>query len=454
MNSLKTDLTEGPIVKNIILFSVPILLSNFLQQLYNSVDSMVVGRYAGADSLAAVGSTGALINLLIGFFLGISTGTGIIYAMHFGAGDYKGLKKLIDSAIVLSILISVIITVAGVFFSDALLGIMNIPEKIYSEAKSYLLIILYGTVANMVYNVGAGMIRAEGDSFRPLMYLAIGGVGNLFVDILLVAKFNMGAAGAAVATVVSQIVTAILVVIRLMKLNKEYALNLRKIRPDRLAAWDITRMSVPCGLQNSMYNISNFIVQVKINSFGPVAMAGITAYGKIDAFIYMPMGALSLAVSTYIGQNLGAGRFDRMRKGILTTLFLGIFTGGFLSILVYLFFNPLIRLFTTQADAIAFGREMMLFLVPVAWTYMVTDCLGGAIRGSGGAGIVTIIIGITVCLSRILWLEIVLKLYPVIENVFIVYPISWTLCNIVMTIYYFKKSTLRKSILKQCALRN
>lgn len=324
MRPSPVNLTEGSITGSIIKFSVPILLTNLLQQLYNSIDSAVVGHFCGDAALAAVGSTGVLINLLIGFFLGLATGAGVLYAMYYGAGDHKSLKKLIDSAMLLSLIIGAVMTFVGVVFTRQLLGLMDMPQEALKPSEDYLRIYMAGTIITLVYNVGAGLIRAEGDSVRPLIYLAIGGLGNLGMDILAVGVLGMGAAGAAWATVFAQTITAVLVVIRLTKLDPSYALRPLHIKPDKVTLWDVVRISVPCGLQSSMYNISNLLVQIKINAFGTVAMAGTTAYGKIDAFVYMPMAALSLAISTFVGQNIGAGRYDRMKKAIRVSLALSI----------------------------------------------------------------------------------------------------------------------------------
>lgn len=324
MRPSPVNLTEGSITGSIIKFSVPILLTNLLQQLYNSIDSAVVGHFCGDAALAAVGSTGVLINLLIGFFLGLATGAGVLYAMYYGAGDHKSLKKLIDSAMLLSLIIGAVMTFVGVVFTRQLLGLMDMPQEALKPSEDYLRIYMAGTIITLVYNVGAGLIRAEGDSVRPLIYLAIGGLGNLGMDILAVGVLGMGAAGAAWATVFAQTITAVLVVIRLTKLDPSYALRPLHMKPDKITLWDVVRISVPCGLQSSMYNISNLLVQIKINAFGTVAMAGTTAYGKIDAFVYMPMAALSLAISTFVGQNIGAGRYDRMKKAIRVSLALSI----------------------------------------------------------------------------------------------------------------------------------
>lgn len=440
------NLTEGSIAKSIISFSVPILLTNLLQQLYNSIDSAVLGEYCGDAALAAVGSTGSLINLLIGFFLGLATGAGILYAMYYGAGDHVSLKKLIDSAMVLALAIGAVMTFVGVGFTRQLLTLMDMPDETLALSEEYLRIYMGGTIITLVYNVGAGLIRAEGDSVRPLIYLAIGGVGNLAMDLLAVAVLDMGVAGAAWATVLAQGITAVLVVIRLCRLNPAYALRPLHMKPDKLTLWDVIRVSLPCGLQSSMYNISNLIVQIKINSFGTVAMAGVTAYSKLDAFIYMPMESIGLALSTFVGQNIGAGRYDRMRKAIRISLLFTIGSALVVMAVVFAFFEPLMSIFTDEPASVAVGRSMMYYVYPVIWFYSFIDVYSGAIRGSGQTVPVTVISALTICVFRIAWIELLLPVFNTIDLVFMCYPTSWLLCGSVITWYYYRRSTLHKAI--------
>ena len=443
------SLTEGSITKGLILFAVPILLSNLFQQLYNSVDSMVVGNYVGSTALAAVGSTGSLINLLIGFFLGIATGTGVLYAMHYGAGDYPGLKKLIDCAMVLSVGVGVVISVLGIAFSRQMLVLMDTPDDVLDPANQYLRIYLAGTIITMIYNVGAGMLRAEGDSTRPLIYLVIGGVTNLILDLLLVAVFDMGVAGAAIATVAAQLVSAVLTVIRLTKLDARYRFRPLRMELNALTMWDIIRISVPCGLQSSMFNIANLLVQAKINSFGTAAMAGVTAYTKLDGFIYMPMNAMALAISTYVGQNIGAGKFSRIRKGIRVAMLSSLGATLVLEAAVLLFSAPLLDLFTDEPDAKTYALQMMLYLAPTNWLFIPSDVLGGAIRGAGQAMKVTIISAVCICVFRVIWLIVTLHFDHNIRYVFLCYPTSWLLSSAAMGIFYFKSAVIRKTLQSQ-----
>ncbi len=433
------ELTEGPIVGTLLLYMIPILLSNLFQQLYNMVDSIVVGRFSGVYALAAVGSSGALINLMIGFFLGLATGSGVIFAMNYGAGDYTELRKTMDNAIILGLVIGVIISVCGVVFSDNLLTLMDTPDTVFPLAKQYLRIYLGGTVINIIYNIGAGLIRAEGNSRAPLIYLLTGGITNIVLDFLFVGAFHMGVVGAASATVISQLIPAILCLIHMGRMDARYRLNLLKLKFDADKCRELIRVSVPCGLHSAMFNISNFLIQVKINSFGDTVMAGVAAYGKIDGFIYMPTGALSLSLSTFVGQNIGAGHYDRVRKGIRSILLIACANAMSLGVLIYFTCPYLLRIFTTEEATIAAALQMMHFLALFSWIFAPTDILGSAIRGAGRPLGVTAISALSICVFRLLWLPVVLHFYHDVRLVYIVYPISWTISTVAMFIFYFKK---------------
>lgn len=433
------DLTGGPIVRTLLLYMIPILLSNLFQQLYNTVDSIVVGRFSGDYALAAVGSSGALINLMIGFFLGAATGSGVIFAMNFGAKDYAELRKTMDNAIILGLMIGVLISVLGVAFSDDLLKLMNTPDTVFPLAKQYLQIYLGGSIANILYNLGAALIRAEGNSRAPLIYLLIGGITNIALDFLLVGAFHMGVVGAALATVASQLIPAVLCLIHMGKMDKRYRLNLLKMKFDRGKCLELIRVSVPCGLQSAMFNISNFLIQVKINSFGDVVMAGVAAYGKIDGFIYMPTGALSLSLSTFVGQNIGAGHYERVQKGIRSVLLIACANAMFLGAVVFMTCPYLLRIFTKEEATIAAALEMMHFLAPFSWTFTPTDILGSAIRGAGKPFGVTVISALSICVFRLIWLPVVLHFYHDVRLVYIVYPISWIISTVAIFIFYRKK---------------
>lgn len=379
------NLTEGVIWKKIVLFAIPIMLSNLLQQLYNACDSAVVGNFAGSEALAAVGSTGALINLLVGFFLGISTGTGVIFSRYFGADDEKKLLDVMNAAVRLSIICGIFIMIIGLIWTTDLLKIMHCPEDIINLATTYLRIYLLGMVGMLVYNVGSGIIRACGDSKHPLYYLMFSGILNLILNLIFVAGFNMGVAGSALATAISQFFSAFLVIMNLVRIPYSYRLNIRKIKFNKETAKQIIKISVPCGLQSSMFNISNMIVQIKINDFGSVAMAGCAAYEKIDGFLYMPMMALGLSISTFVGQNIGAGKYERIKKGVNVCLVLSVIMTMIGSAIVLLTGGRLLNVFTDNEEVKNIGILMMFILAPFTWTHSFTEILGGAIRGAGSA---------------------------------------------------------------------
>lgn len=436
---IEANLTDGPIFKTLVLYMLPILLSNIFQQLYNTVDSIVVGRFSGDYALAAVGSSGALINLMIGFFLGLATGAGVIFAMNYGAGNYKELRKVVDNSVILGLIIGGLISLCGIFFSDNLLSLMSTPDTVFELAKQYLQIYLGGTIANILYNICAGLIRAEGNSRAPLVYLVIGGLTNIVLDILLVAVFRWGVIGAAVATVASQLVSAILCIIHMGRMDERYRLRILHMKFDGVKCRELIRVSVPCGIQSAMFNISNFIIQVKINTFGDTVMAGVAAYGKIDGFIYMPTSALSLSLSTFVGQNIGAGKYARVRKGVKTTLIMAFVNAVCLGMLVYITCPFLLRIFTTEDATINAALVMMHFCAPLTWLFVPSDMLGSAIRGAGRTLGVTVVSAMCICVFRLIWLFVMLPIFNDIRTVYVVYPITWFLSSTCMGILYLTK---------------
>lgn len=441
------SLTEGSIWKGLLFFAIPIMLSNLLQQMYNTIDSAVVGTWAGSEALAAVGSTSALINLLVGFFLGISTGAGVVYATYFGAKDEKNLRRVIDNSLILGAAAGIILTATGVIFCPQLLRLMNTPEDVMDLAVTYLRIYFGGIIVMLIYNIGAGLIRAGGDSRRPLYYLIISGFLNLVMDVLFVAVLGLGVAGAAWATVISQACSAVLVTVHMMRFPKGYRLTLRGIRFDKETSAQIVKLALPCGIQSSMFNIANLLVQVKINGFGSVAMAGVAAYTKIDGFVYTPTQAISLAVSTYVGQNIGAGNIDRAKKGVNRAVVLVLCTSITIGGTVLLLGEHLLHLFTSDEAVVDFGLQMMYVMASTAWTFSPADVLSGAMRGAGAATQVTIINALCICIFRILFLTFVLPLYMNISFLFMVYPMSWLLCTVCIVIYYRKGKWMKNAVL-------
>ncbi len=435
----KLSLTEGVIWKSLLSFAVPIMGSNLLQQLYNAVDSAVVGQFSSSQALAAVGSTGSLISLLVGLFLGIATGAGVIYANYYGAGDREAMTRTTGTSLVIGVIAGALLTVLGLLLSPALLRLMNTPEDVFDLADTYLRIYFLGTIPMLVYNIGAGIIRSGGDSMRPLLYLVISGLVNLVVDLVLVAGFDMGVAGAAWATVLSQVIAALLVLWHMMRMGpEEDRLRLQDLRLTRKTAALVLKVGIPCGLQSSMFNISNMLIQTKINAFGSVVMAGCAAYSRIDGFAYMPMMAMGLAISTYVGQNLGAGRGDRLKKGVRVAMVMSALATICVGVLILLFGRTLLTVFTTDQAVLDEGMKMLYIMAPTSWIFSFAEIYSGAIRGAGAAVPTVVINALTICVFRIIWLSVLMPIRMDIQLVYLCYPVSWVLCALVCAVYYYK----------------
>ena len=327
------DLTKGSIVKAIILFSVPLLIGNLFQQLYNAVDSYVVGNYVGKVALAAVGASTPIINMLIGFFMGISTGAGVVIAQFFGAGDLSKMKKAIHNSIALTLVIGVVLTVIGLVFNDPILKAIGVPNDVFSEASTYLSIYFWSLIFVMIYNMGSGILRSVGDSKRPLYFLIFSSIINIVLDFLFVKNFGFGVAGAGYATLIAQAISAIMVMYVLMKTEDSYKVVLKDIKFDKEILLKIIKIGLPTGFQQSIVSLSNVIVQSYINVYGASVIAGYSVTIKIDGFVNLPLQAFNMAITTFVGQNIGAKQYNRVKKGAYITTFLAMVTIGFFVLL-------------------------------------------------------------------------------------------------------------------------
>lgn len=335
VNSL--DLTQGSIIRGILLFSGPLIVGNIFQQLYNTVDSVIAGNYIGKPALAAIGSSNSLINLIIGLFMGIATGAGVVIAQYYGAKNEEKMQWAVHTSIVLSIIGGIILTAVGVTMTPQILRWMGTPDGVMKEAVVYLRIFFLGSVFNIVYNMGAGILRGVGDSRRPLYYLCATSVANIILDLIFVICFEMGVAGAAIATIISQGISSVLVIGTLMKDKDIYTLCLRKLRLDKRMTRRILVMGVPTGIQTAVISLSNVIVQAYINSFGQDAIAGSSSYMKIDGFIVLPIMSFGMAAMTFTGQNIGAGKLERVKQGAVRTLLVGCIYCSVMSIVLLVF---------------------------------------------------------------------------------------------------------------------
>lgn len=436
-------MTEGSIWKKILLFSIPLILGNLLQQLYNTADSIIVGNFTGRNALAAVGSSTSLINLLIAFSMGAATGAGVIIAQHLGARDRKSVEKAVHTSLAIALILGLVLTICGIIFSRALLVWMKTPEEVLPDSITYLQIYSGGLIFNVLYNMAAGILNAAGNSKRSLLYLAAASVTNIVLDLIFIAIFDMGVAGAAIATDISQLVSSVLALRFLLKVDADYRVSLRLIRVDGSTTRRIVSIGLPTGIQNMVISFSNMLVQSSVNSFGAAAMAGFGAYMKIDGFNILPILSFSLAVTTFIGQNYGAGNLKRVKQGAVITVAMGMIYAIITGILILTFAYPLVGLFSSDPEVIEYGVETMRYLCPFYAILSVMHILAGAVRGTGRTVPPMVILLVSLCLFRIFWVYLILPHIGTIDGVFILYPISWAVGATLMLIYTLKGSWLK-----------
>ena len=442
-------ITEGVIWKQLLIFFFPIMLGTFFQQLYNTVDAVIVGQYVGKEALAAVGgSTGTLINLLVGFFVGLSSGATVIISQYYGAYRPAETSLAVHTATALGIAGGLGFMVVGLIVSPLALTVMSTPADIFDHALSYIRIYFLGMVFNLVYNMGAGILRAVGDSKRPLYFLIFSTLLNVLLDLLFVVALNLGVNGAAIATILCQAVSAVLVMYILMRSDDVYRVRLRDIRFSLPILRDIVRIGLPAGLQSVIYNVSNIIVQATINSFDTNVIAAWTANGKIDGIFWMIMGAFGTATTTFSGQNFGAQKYDRIRRCVRVCGLMAFGAAALISTVV-LVFGPLIfRIFTSDEGVIESGMQIIHALAPFYFTYVCVEVISGTVRGAGDSFWPMIITCFGVCVGRILWILFVVPQYHTIEMLVWGYPISWALTSVLFIIYYLQGGWLRRSIRK------
>ena len=440
MNEKKNTvlMTEGGIFKNLLFFATPLILGNLLQQMYNAVDSIIVGNYVGSNALAAVGAGASLIYLLIAFSLGASVGAGVIVSQYLGAKEKEGVHKAVHTAMTISIILGLILTAGGILFSRKLLVMMNTPAEILDDAACYLRIYSCGLIFNVVYNMAAGILNAAGNSRRSLMYLAAAAVVNIFMDLLLIAGLKIGVAGAAIATNFSQAISCILALWFLFRVPADYRISLKSLRIHKAMALRIIQIGLPTGIQNMVISFSNILIQASINQYGATAVAGFSAYLKIDGFNILPVLSFSMAITTFIGQNYGAGKYDRMKKGMWVTLLMGIVYTVLTGILLLTFSGQIMRLFSEDLGVIAYGQTAMRYFCPFYWILAILHSLAGTVRGTGKSIPPMVVLLVSLCLFRIVWIQLVLPYYTSIEGIFILYPVSWLVGAVLMILYTWK----------------
>ncbi|WP_394274129.1 MATE family efflux transporter [Peptoniphilus lacydonensis] len=437
-NIEKNLMTEGNIWKTILLFSIPLIFGNLLQQTYNTVDSMIVGNYVGGNALAAVGSSTALINLLISFSQGIAVGCGIIVAQSMGSDKQKDIRTSVHTSIAISIVLGLLISILGYFLAPFLLKSMNTPKGVMKESISYLRTFSFGLVFNIIYNMEAGILNAVGNSKRSLLYLFIASFVNIILDLLFIKKLGYGVKGAAVATNISQAISSILALLFLMRVPQIYKVRLSKIKIHKKMALKIIKVGIPTAIQNTVISLSNVIMQSSVNVFGAFSMAGFGAFIKIDGFNILPVMSLSMAITTFSGQNYGASKFERVKKGMWITLIMSIIYTIITGTLLYKFAPNVISLFTKETKVIKSGVLAAKFFCPFYFLLAIMHSLAGTVRGTGRTVPPMIILLVSLCAFRILAVKFIIPNYNTIENVYMLYPISWAIGTILMIIYTVK----------------
>ncbi len=440
------QITTGVIWKQLLLFFFPILLGTFFQQMYNTVDTIVVGRFVGTQALAAVGATAALISLINGFFIGLSTGATVLMSQFFGANDRSGIHKAMHTGMGLSALLGILVTVLGMTLCEPILHLIGTPESCLEDALLYTRIYFAGSLFSMIYNMGSGTLRAMGDSKKPMVFLIAACFTNILLDILFVVVFQMGVAGAAAATIGSQAISAVLVLLVLIRLPEDTRLHPAKIRLDGHLLRRILLVGIPAGLQFITFDLANLLIQSGINSFGDVTVAAWTAYIKTDGLTWMISGAFGVSITTFVGQNFGAQKYGRIRRSVWVCMGMAISLISLLSALVITFRHQILGIYTTDPEVIRLGAYVMLWTIPFNFLFMPVEVFAGTFRGTGYSLMPTLITCGCVCVFRVIWIFTVVWMFHRIELLAMCYPISWALADIVFFIAYFRGTWLRKRI--------
>ena len=443
------NLTEGVIWKQLLAYFFPILFGTFFQQLYNTADAMIVGQFVGKEALAAVGgATGTLINCIVNLFVGISSGTTVVVAQLYGAGQHRRVSDAVHTSFALAISAGLGMTAVALLAARPVLLAMGTPEEVLPYALPYLRTVLLGVTPSFLYNMGSGVLRAVGDTKRPLYFLVSACLTNIVLDLLFVAGMGMGVFGAALATILSQTLSAALTLYSLSATAACYRFVPARLRFTKGVLGGVLRVGIPAGIQSNMYSISNIIIQTCINSFGTDTMAAWTAHGKIDGFFWMIMSAFGIAATAFVGQNFGARRYDRIRQSVRVCLLLSAGTAILLSITYCSLAGVLLQIFTDDAAVLELGCQIVHTTVPFYITYVCAEIMAAAIRGCGEALPPMLMVGCSICLLRIVWILIMLPVRRELSTVLFSYPLSWICVSLVFLVYYLRGGWLRRCIKK------
>ncbi len=438
MNSSPNTLTQGSIWKKLILFALPVFFGNVFQQLYNTIDSLIVGQYLGDQALAAVSSSGNLIFMFVGFFNGVAMGAGVIIARYFGAQDRDAVEKAIHTDVAFGLCTGVLLTVLGIAFTPSILRWMGTPEDVLPNSISYFRLYFCGAIFTVMYNIFVGILHAMGDSRNPLIYLIISSVVNVILDLVFVAGLHMGVGSAALATTISQGLSALLCCIRMMRLDGPGKLVLRRIRFHLPSLKAIIYFGLPSGIQNSVIGLANVVVQSNINAFGTAAIAGCGAYSKLEGFAFLPITCFAQALATFVGQNLGAHQYDRVKKGAKFGIACSVILAELIGVLFYLFIPNMIALFNGSEEVIRYGvlhsRTVCLFYCLLAFSH----CVAGIMRGAGKATVPMFTMLLCWCVLRVSYITVAVRYIPQLQTVSWAYPITWTCSSIIFLVYLLK----------------
>ena len=434
----KHSLTEGPIWKAILLFALPVFLGQVFQQLYNTFDAWCVGKFIGDNALAAVSSSGSLIFMMVSFFNGLAMGAGVVIARHYGAKNYDAMEKAIHTAIAFGLCTGTALTIAGVGLTPMILQWMGTPEEVLPESITYFRYYFCGAIFTVMYNIFVGVHHAVGDSKHPLYYLMVSTGVNICLDLLFVAVLGFGVGSAAIATTISQGISALLCCLHLTGVDAPYRVRLKNIRFHKKSLFDIVRFGFPSAIQNSVIALANVFVQTNINSFGKYAMAGCGAYSKLEGFAFLPVMCFSQALSTFTGQNLGAGQHERVKKGVGFGIVCSVLMAEVVGVLSYIFAPQLIGFFADSPESIAYGaahmRTICLFYCLLAFSH----CIAGIMRGAGKATVPMFTMLLCWCLIRVSYITIAVGFVNELTTVSWAYPITWTLSSIIFLVYFLK----------------
>lgn len=438
MQSKKYSLTEGSIWKAMLIFALPVFLGNVFQQLYNAFDAWCVGHFINDDALAAVSSSGSLIFLMISFFQGLSMGAGVVIARTFGAREFTSMRKAIHTAIAFGLLTGMLLTVLGVALTPTILNWMGTPEEVLPQSISYFRYYFMGAIFTVMYNIFVGILHAVGDSKHPLYYLIVSTFVNIGLDLLFVGAFKLGVGSAAMATTISQGISALLCFLHLLHIDAPYQVKFKEISFDKKSLMDIIRYGLPSGVQNSVIAFANVLVQTNINSFGKAAMAGCGSYSKLEGFAFLPVTCFTQTLSTFVGQNLGAGQHDRVKKGVGFGIACSCLMAELVGVLSYVFAPQLIGFFSETREAISFGVEHMRTICLFYCLLAFSHCIAGIMRGAGKATVPMFTMLACWCVFRVIYITVAVKFVNELTTISWAYPITWSLSSIIFLIYFLK----------------